>query len=179
MISKESPEEYQEFLFPSTSVTVQLSAVDSALPAIYSRRILIFSSLQPENQPQHDRSGTIQILHDAMQKTVQEFPILAYSVSFASGQWRFLPGNARLHIKDLPLSFQKLKDTNFSSVLLKPDVLSTVPGMIDFENKWDCCRVQANFIDGGLLISVSISHLAMDGLSITNVSRIRNLKVPH
>lgn len=52
--------------------------------------------------------------------------------------------------------------------------------MIDFENEWDCCRIQATFITGGLLLSVCILHLAMDGQSITRVIQTlaRNCSVP-
>ncbi|KAI9651391.1 hypothetical protein NHQ30_001433 [Ciborinia camelliae] len=168
MISKVYADDSQEYSFPGSKVLQQPSAVDSTLPPVYSRRVLIFSTSDTPSQDD-DRSEAIRILRNAMQTVVEDYPVLGNAISFSSGAWRFLPGQARLLIKELPLSFEELKNANFSSTLLRPEVLSSVPVMVDFENDWDCCRIQANFIKGGLLLCVSIVHMAMDGASITQV----------
>ncbi|TVY80530.1 O-acetyltransferase pyr7 [Lachnellula suecica] len=169
----------EEYCFPSSDAVHQLAAVDSALPPIYSRRVFIFSDIEAQGLNQ-SRSEAIRVLCHALHTTVEEFPVLANSVSMSSGTWKFLPGQARLHIRELPMSFEGLKNENFATSLLKADVLASVPGMIDFEQEWDCCRFQATFIQGGLLLSVSINHLAMDGISITRVVRAlaRNSCIP-
>ncbi|KAF7857922.1 hypothetical protein EAF04_009279 [Stromatinia cepivora] len=156
----------EEYLFPGSHILQQPSAVDVTMPPIYSKRVLIFST-DDTVDPEHTRAEAVRALHNAMQATVEQYPVLVNAVSFSSGAWRFSPGQARLLVRELPMSFEELKKANFSSNLLKADVLTSVPKMIDFENDWDCCRIQANFIKGGLLLCVSIFHLAMDGTSIT------------
>lgn len=170
---EDSPREYK---FPGPEVLQQPTAVDAALPAIYSRRVLIFSTA-----PDRSRADIITTLCSALRATILEFPVLSHSASHASGKWTFVPGQARLHVKELPdLAFADLQDANFTPGLLKPEVLSSVPGMIDFEHEWDCCRIQATFIKGGLLLSVCILHLAMDGRAISQVIQAlaRNSFVP-
>lgn len=170
---EDSPREYK---FPGPEVLQQPTAVDAALPAIYSRRVLIFSTA-----PDRSRADIIATLCSALRATTLEFPVLSHSASHASGKWTFVPGQARLHVKELPdLRFADLQDANFTPGLLKPEILSSVPGMIDFENEWDCCRIQATFIKGGLLLSVCILHLAMDGRAISQVilALARNSFVP-
>lgn len=165
-----------EYKFPGPEVVQQPTAVDAALPAIYSRRVLIFST--PSDR---SRVDIIDTLCNALRATILEFPVLSHSASHASGKWTFLPGQARLHVKELlDLGFTDLQDANFTPGLLKPEVLSSVPGMIDFEHMWDCCRIQATFIKGGLLLSVCILHLAMDGRAISQVIQAlaRNSSVP-
>ncbi|KAG4025134.1 hypothetical protein MFRU_065g00070 [Monilinia fructicola] len=168
MISKIYSDDSEEYLFPGLEVLQQPSIADSILPPVYSRRVLIFSNddstIQDDNRKQ-----AVQVLRDALQTTIEQYPVLANGLSRSSGTWRFLPGQARLFVKQLPLSFQELKSANFSSTLLDPDALSSVPEMTDSEKDWDCCRIQANFIKGGLLLCVSIHHLAMDGANITEV----------
>ncbi|KAJ8061919.1 hypothetical protein OCU04_009707 [Sclerotinia nivalis] len=168
MIAKLYEDDSEEYLFPGSHVLQQPSAVDMTMPPIYSKRVLIFST-DNTLDPDHSRAEAVRVLRNAMQATVEQYPVLANGVSFSSGAWKFFPGQARLLVKELPMSYEELKSTNFSSTLLQADVLTSVPEMADFENDWDCCRIQANFIKGGLLLCVSIFHLAMDGTSITQV----------
>ncbi|CAD6453286.1 7b219657-a59c-476c-b1ad-82d9c3063693 [Sclerotinia trifoliorum] len=166
MIAKQYEDYSEEYLFPGSDVLQQPSGVDTTLPPIYSKRVLIFSTddtLDPEN----DRAEAVRALRQAMQATVEQYPVLGNGVSCSSGAWKFFPGQARLLVKELPMTYKELKNANFSSTLLQGDVLTSVPEMADLENDWDCCRIQANFIKGGLLLCVSIFHLAMDGASIT------------
>ncbi|QSZ31877.1 hypothetical protein DSL72_001446 [Monilinia vaccinii-corymbosi] len=168
MIAKAYPDDAEEYLFPGLDVLQQPSAADSILPPVYSRRVLIFSTGDSIAQD-NGHSEATQALRNAMQMTVEQYPVLANGFSHSSGAWRFLPGQARLIVKKLPLNFEELKKANFSSSLLDPDELSSLPETADYENDWDCCRIQANFIKGGLLLFISIHHLAMDGLTITKV----------
>lgn len=155
----------REYRFPGPEALQQPTSVDGALPAIYSRRVLIFST--PSD---HSRADIIATLCNALRATTLEFPVLSHSASHASGKWTFLPGQACLHVKELPdLGFSDLQDADFTPGLLKPEVFSSVPGMIDFEKEWDSCRIQATLIRGGLLLSVCILHLAMDGRAISQV----------
>ena len=166
----------REYRFPGPEVLQQPTPVDAALPAIYSRRVLVFST-----SSNHSRADIVAPLCSALRATTLEYPVLSHAASHVSGKWAFLPGQACLHVRELPdLKFSDLRDANFSPGLLKPEVLSSVPGMIDFENEWDCCRIQATFIQGGLLLSVCILHLAMDGRAISQVIQAlaRNSFVP-
>ncbi|KAF7907934.1 uncharacterized protein EAE98_012467 [Botrytis deweyae] len=100
---------------------------------------------------------------------VERYSVLGNNTSCASGIWRLSPGQARLIIKELPLTFEEFENGNFSSKLFKHDELSSVVQMVNFENDWDCCKIQANFIKGGLLLCISILHIAMDGTAIARV----------
>ncbi|APA13792.1 hypothetical protein SS1G_14452 [Sclerotinia sclerotiorum 1980 UF-70] len=168
MIAKLYEDDSEEYLFPGSRVLQEPSTLDMTMPPIYSKRVLIFST-DNTLDPAHDRAEGVRVLRHAMQATVEQYPVLANGVSFSSGAWKFFPGQARLLIKELPMTYEELKSANFSSNLLQADVLTSLPEMADFENDWDCCRIQANFIKGGLLLCVSIFHLAMDGTSITQV----------
>ena len=87
----------------------------------------------------------------------------------------FVHGAASLHIKDLShdITFSQLREANFDSSLLDSDKLAPSPGLADTqEGPADVCRLQANFVTGGLLLVVSIIHTACDGRGISNVLEV-------
>lgn len=166
----------REFRFPGPEVLQQPTPVDGALPSIYSRRVLAIST-----PPDRSHADVIDTLCNALRATVLEFPVLSHSASHASGKWAFLPGEARLTVKKhSELNLADIRSAGFGPGLLKTELLSSVPGVIDFENVWDCCSLQATFITGGLLLSICILHIAMDGRAITRVIQAlaRNSFVP-
>ncbi|KAI9898653.1 hypothetical protein N3K66_007013 [Trichothecium roseum] len=148
------------------------SPVDQVTPPIYSRRILIFS-----HAPDHDRENTVLALKTGLQRAIDEFPVLAGQMGYvAPGGWTIKPGVARLRIKhfdsdpdDDELTFERLQESGFCESLLPADLVSSVPTLADPQEDWHACRLQANFIRGGLLLVVSVNHTVMDGYGITKV----------
>lgn len=141
----------------------QFSHVDQVTPPIYSRRILIFS--------RHDdnREQAVLALRSGLQRTVNEIPILAGQMGYSLDGWTVKNGHARLRVKDVDMAFSELQLTNFSEAMLPADEVSSVPTLADPEFEWHSCRIQANFIRGGLLLVISINHTTMDGYGITRV----------
>jgi enoyl-CoA hydratase/carnithine racemase len=154
---------------------VEISHWDRILPPTHSKRILCFSL--PDAT---DKQQVVDYLHIAFHHTVQRLPLLAGSVvPFSSHQggrpWlrNIIPeGGAQLIVKDLSeeLSFSDLAKANFSQHLLNTEQLCPLPEVGYFkEERVDVCRFQANFIEGGLLLVVSIIHNAADGRGVTEV----------
>lgn len=142
---------------------VKLSLVDQAAPPIYSRRILIFS------RANDDRESAIKALELGLQNTVNEFPILAGCMALTPTGWIVKKGHALLRIRVVDLSYSELQSTNFEEKMLLADKVSSAPSYTDPEDEWNVCRIQANFIRGGLLLVISINHSVMDGHGITQV----------
>ncbi|KAM4063779.1 transferase family protein [Hirsutella rhossiliensis] len=83
-------------------------------------------------------------------------------------------GSCTSDVQDLSdtLSFDRLVEENFSQRSLAEEFYSS-PKVIDVEdNTADVCRFQANFIDGGLLLVVSIIHIVADGRGVTEIVKI-------
>ncbi|EAW12046.1 putative enoyl-CoA hydratase/isomerase family protein [Aspergillus clavatus NRRL 1] len=168
----------QTFTVECPPFDVKISHWDRILPPTHSKRILCFSL------PDHtDREQLTDYLRIAFHHTVQRFPILAGSVvPFSDDQggrpWlrNIIPsGAAHLIVKDLSdeLSFADLAKANFSQHLLNTEQLCPLPEVGYFgKEQVDVCRFQANFIQGGLLLVVSIIHNAADGRGVTEIIKL-------
>ncbi|KAI0508952.1 putative enoyl-CoA hydratase/isomerase family protein [Xylaria bambusicola] len=163
---------------PCQPFELRLSHWDRIYPAGHSKRILCFSL-----PPQHDKEQLVRYLHTAFQRTVKRVPFLAGSiVPFPPDQggrpWlrNLVPeGAAHLVIKDLSseLSWSELVKANFSQHLLDTDQLCPLPKAAYVQDDpVDVCQFQANFIEGGLLLVVSIVHIAADGRGVTEIINI-------
>ncbi|KAI0132888.1 transferase [Xylariales sp. AK1849] len=150
-----------DFAISGPPFDVKFSHVDQVTPPIYSRRILVFS------RQDDDRKQAVLALRKGLQRTVNEIPILAGQMGHTSTGWTVKNGQALLRVKDVDMSFSELQSTNFSEAMLPADVLSSVPSITDPQFEWHACRIQANFIRGGLLLVISINHTTMDGYGIT------------
>ncbi|KAL7908547.1 putative enoyl-CoA hydratase/isomerase family protein [Trichoderma velutinum] len=166
------------FLVPCPPFELQLSHLDRTFPPTHSKRILCFSL-----SPDVDRQRVVDYLYIAFHHTVQRVPFLAGSIVPFSAEeggrpWlrNLIPqGNARLEIKDLSseLSFAELAKANFSQNLLDTEKLCPLPDVAYVsEEPVPVCAFQANFIEGGLLLVVSIVHIAADGRGVTQVINI-------
>ncbi|KAI1358475.1 putative enoyl-CoA hydratase/isomerase family protein [Xylaria arbuscula] len=163
---------------PCQPFELRLSHWDRIYPAGHSKRILCFSL-----PPQHDKEQLVRYLHAAFERTVKRVPFLAGSiVPFPPEQggrpWlrNLIPeGAAHLVIKDLSseLSWSELLKANFSQHLLDTDKLCPLPKAAYVQDDpVDVCQFQANFIEGGLLLVVSIVHIAADGRGVTEIINI-------
>ncbi|KAL8729126.1 MAG: hypothetical protein Q9166_004957 [cf. Caloplaca sp. 2 TL-2023] len=121
-----------------------------------------------------------QLLLAALQSTVEQLPFLAGSVVPVSKDQAWLhellpQGAAYLETQDLSreLSFDSLRKASFSAALLDTDQLCPFPDPVYIrDGPIDVCRLRATFIDGGLLLVISIVHTVCDGRGISDVMRI-------
>jgi hypothetical protein len=151
------------FAISGPPFNVQFSVVDQVAPPIYSRRILLFS------REDDDCESAILALKTGLQSTVNEIPILAGQMGLTPTGWIVKKGHALLLIRDVDMSYCELQSSNFSETMLLPETLSSIPTITDPESQWNVCRIQANFIRGGLLLVISINHITMDGYGITKI----------
>lgn len=157
--------------------SLQLSQWDKRMPPLYSKRILCFSL--PKYSSEHNEH-IARLLLAALKSVVEELPFLAGSVVPFSKDQPWLSelrphGAAYLEVKDLSqqIKFSNLRKARFSSVLLDTDQLCPLPEPLYLgDGPIDVCRLQANLVDGGLLLVVSIIHTVCDGRAISEVLKI-------
>lgn len=144
---------------------------------IYSKRILCFPLLSNSNE---HNEYIAQLLLAALQSTVDELPFLAGSVVPFSKDQPWLRdlcphGSAILEVKDFSqgISFLDLRKAHFASSLLDADKLCPLPKPVYIQDgPVDVCRLRVNFVNGGLLLVVSIIHTVCDGRGISKVLKI-------
>lgn len=157
--------------------TLQLSHWDKRMTSMYSKRVLCFPS--PNNSIEHNEH-IARLLLAALQSTVEELPFLAGSVVPFSKDQPWLHdlrphGAAYLEVRNLSqeIKFLDLRKARFSSTLLDTEQLCPFPEAVYIrDGPVDVCRLRANFVDGGLLLVVSIIHTVCDGRGISNVLEI-------
>lgn len=163
---------------PAPPFALRLSYLDRILPPTHSKRILCFSLSQGA-----DKERIIDQLHVALHYTVQRVPFLAGSIvpfSEEEGDRPWLrnvspQGAAYLDVKDLTefISFEALANANFDQELFDADQLCSLPQVAYIQkDPVEVCRIQVNFIDGGLLLVLQINHVAVDGWGVTEVAKI-------
>ncbi len=156
---------------------LQLSHWDNRMGPLYSQRILCFPL---SNNSDEHRAHITQLLLTALQSTVEKLPFLAGSVVPFSKDKPWLynlrpKGAAYLEVENLSstVNFQDLRKALFSPTLLDNKQLCPFPEPIYIrDHPIDACRLRANFVEGGLLLVVSIIHTVSDGRGITEVLKI-------
>ena len=156
---------------------LQLSHWDKRMGPLYSQRILCFPL---SNDSDEHKAHITQLLLTALQSTVEKVPFLAGSVVPLSKDkpwlYKLLPqGSAYLEVKNLSstVHFQVLRKASFSPTLLDNKQLCPFPDPIYIrDHPVDVCRLRANFVEGGLLLVVSVIHTVSDGRGITEVLKI-------
>ena len=144
---------------------------------MYSKRVLCFSLL---NDNQEANEDITRLLLAALRSTVEDLPFLAGSIVPYSKDQPWLHdlrphGAAYLEVKDHTsrLKFTELRKAHFSPLLLDNKKLCPFPDPTYVrDGPVDVCRLRANFVEGGLLLVVSIIHTVCDGRGISNVLKI-------
>ena len=144
---------------------------------MYSKRVLCFPL--PKNSIEQNEH-IVRCLLAALRSTVEELPFLAGSVVPFSKDQPWLhdlhpKGAAYLEVKNLSqeIKYADLRKARFSSTLLDSEQLCPLPEAVYVrDGPIDVCRLRANFVDGGLLLVVSIVHTVCDGRGITDVLNI-------
>jgi hypothetical protein len=164
------------YSIPSTPFSLRLSSWDKMWQPIHSRRILCFSL-----PPDADREAVVSDLFEGLKRTVDELPWLAGSVAQLSTQeegappwhWIIAPkGDCRMVVKDLSdtIDYATLRENHFAQKLLDTNMLGSLPLVLHITDEVvPVCRIQANFVRGGLLLVFLIPHVAADGQSITDI----------
>ena len=161
---------------------LRLSHWDKRMTPLYSKRLLCFS-LPNNNYEQNE--FIVDILLKALQSTVKELPFLAGSIVPFSKEQPWLrdirpDGAAYLETKDLTkeISFSDLRNAHFAPSLLDVKKLCPFPKAVyGQEDVLDVCRIRANFVNGGLILVVSILHTVCDGRGITEVIKVFAQKI--
>lgn len=156
-------DELTDHLISGPPFTCAFSSVDQVTPPIYSRRVLVFSRRDDET------TEAIRALKLGLERTIEEIPVLAGQMGYEDGLWTIKKGHARLRVKKIDMEFGELENSTFSESMLPADLISSVPTLADPQTEWHACRLQANFINGGLLLVASINHTVMDGFGISKV----------
>ncbi|CAN8106521.1 unnamed protein product [Discula destructiva] len=163
---------------PCQPIDFRLSHWDRTLPPTHCKRILCFSLPAASN-----KAWVADCLRVAFHNTVQRVPFLAGSVVPLPEKRNGRPwirdiqphGSAKLFIRHLEkeLNFADLQEANFAPHLLDTQQLCPLPEDGYFSNDpVDVCRFQANFVNGGLLLVVSVIHIAADGRGVMEIINI-------
>ena len=153
---------------------LQLSHWDKRMGPLYSQRILCFPL---SNNSDEHKAHITQLLLTALQSTVEKLPFLAGSV-VKDKPWLYnlRPKGAAYHeVRNLSstVNFQDLRKALFAPTLLNNKQLCPLPEPIYIrDHPVDVRRLRANFVEGGLLLVVSIIHTVSDGRGITDVLKI-------
>lgn len=169
-------------LIPGPSFHVDLSALDARHPIHYGRRLLIFrcaSSAQRDAQLAAFKTG--------LQTLVSRFPILGGTVdslpsevsSDGKQDWRtIVPGSnpgIELIVRDLRRaipSFEELEAADFPPQKLPYDLLVPIPHDLGNNRPFAACKMQFSAIEGGTIITFSMSHSVGDGVGNNEMMRI-------
>jgi hypothetical protein len=167
-------------LFSGPSFHVDLSGLDARHPVHYSQRLLIFrcsSSAQREAQLAAFKVG--------LQALVERCPLLGGIVvplpsDEARGgkdDWRtIVPDKGmELVVRDLRTkipSFQKLEAANFPSQMLPYDLVMPIPQAMSNDRPFAACKMQFSAIEGGTILTWSMTHSLADGSGNNELMRI-------
>jgi trichothecene 3-O-acetyltransferase len=169
----------QSILFPSPSFHVDLAALDALHPVHYSRRLLLFSC------DQESREAQIEALQVGARALAQRCPILGGMVTGFHPQqtynivnlnWRTIVPGAGIELiisdqSDALPSFEVLAKQDFSVDKLPYDLLVPFPQDVGNEGV-AACKLQYTAIEGGTILTWSMSHSVADGSGNNELMRL-------
>ncbi|KAF4539902.1 Enoyl- hydratase isomerase [Lasiodiplodia theobromae] len=168
-------------MFGRTNDPLIIAPLEQAGHRGYARPILCF----PLN-PSYDQDEVVRVLREGLEATKEQVPYLAAEVVRVDEPEAKQKGCltleetddlGELHVKKLdksefPLSYDEFRAKNFPINLLKQDVVSPLPLFPKEGDRVPVFAAQANFIEGGLLLSICSYHLVADGFSIAKYFQI-------
>ncbi|KAJ4147499.1 hypothetical protein LMH87_002012 [Akanthomyces muscarius] len=130
--------------------------------------------------PDVDKQAIVNQLHLALQSTVHKIPFLGGALVLPSAKdkpWdvRLVSdGAARLDVQDLSdrQSFAELAKFKFAQHMFPQDIFPPVNDALPPGSRVSLCRIQATWIDGGLLLVTSVNHTVADGRGVTEIVKI-------
>ncbi|KKY23507.1 putative enoyl- hydratase isomerase family [Diplodia seriata] len=162
-------------MFGRTNDPLILSPLEQAGHRGYARPILCFAL-----NPSYDQDEVVRILQQGLAATKEQVPYLSAEVvpedeaeadqkgclklqeSDDVGELRV----KRLDKTEFPLTYDEFRAKNFPINLLTQEVFSPLPLFPSPDDPAPVFAAQANFIEGGLLLSICSYHLVADGFSI-------------
>ena len=163
-----------------TTYKVELSPFDQTIPRLYVHKLFCFPFPNPSLHAE-----AIERLEHALSATIIQWPFIAGNVGPAghSSQCNAVQlcyttpaigqiGHKLLIAKTLsatefPWTYQQLSEAGMPPSTMKKEVLSTVPEWPKPAETYPALAVQANFIDGGLILCFAFHHAVADGGSFT------------
>ncbi|KAK7947056.1 uncharacterized protein PG986_011377 [Apiospora aurea] len=164
-----------QYSLPSSPADQELTPLDLVVPRMYGTRWILAFPLSPEA----DKSQTHENLRQGLAHTIHAIPWIAGSIGLKEGsdpaqeRVRILDsasGGVMLRYKDLREdlpSYDDLKEKNFPLDKLPNDKVSPVGVMA--EPPAPVMAAQANFIKGGLLLTVALHHSAGDATALETI----------
>src|SRR5450756_766114 len=150
---------------------VDLAGLDAFHPIYYSSRLMIFRCISSAQQ-----DAQLAALKTGLQALVNRCPMLGGivvplppdEVKNGKEDWRtIVPDKGiELVVRDLRTklpSFDELEVVEFPALQLPYDLLTTVPRDIGNDRPYNAFKVQFSAIEGGTIITVSLSHSVGDG----------------
>ncbi|KAE8445953.1 hypothetical protein EG329_012732 [Mollisiaceae sp. DMI_Dod_QoI] len=167
-------------IFPGPSFHVDLSSLDARHPVHYSRRLLIFRC---ESSAQRD--AQLAALKTGLQALVQRCPILGGLIvplspevtNDTNSDWRtIVPDRGiELVVRDLRTaipSYTELEAAGFPAINLSFDLLVPVPQGLSNDRPFAACKLQFSAIQGGTILTFSMSHSVADGSGTNELLRV-------
>ncbi|KLO14644.1 hypothetical protein SCHPADRAFT_300254 [Schizopora paradoxa] len=170
----------ENVLIRGPSFHVDLAALDALHPVHYQRRLLIFRCDSTEQ-----RDAQLYALKIGLQALVNQCPILGGIVTplppdeaiDGLEDWRTIVPDRGLElvVKDLRSkmpSFRELEESGFHVSKLPNELLVPIPGDISNDLPFAACKAQFSAIEGGTIVTLSMSHSVADGSGANEITRV-------
>jgi len=167
-------------LISGPSFHVDLAGLDAFHPVHYSNRLMIFHCTSSEQ-----RDAQLSALKVGLQGLVHRCPMLGGIVvplppdeaKDGKEDWRtIVPDKGiELVVRDLRTkmpSFEEIQAAEFPASKLPYDLLTTVPLGIGNDRPYAAFKVQYSAIEGGAILTISISHSVRDGAGTNELTRV-------
>ncbi|PMD34197.1 hypothetical protein L207DRAFT_517398 [Hyaloscypha variabilis F] len=170
----------ESILISGPSFHVDLAGLDAFHPVHYSSRLMIFrcsSSTQRDAQLTALKTGLQGLVNRCPMLGGIVVPLHPDEVQVGKEDWRtIVPDKGiELVVRDLRPkmpSFEELEAANFPTLKLPYDLLTTVPRGIGNDRPYAAFKVQYSAIEGGSIITISISHSIGDGAGTNELTRV-------
>jgi trichothecene 3-O-acetyltransferase len=153
---------------------VPLSPFDQTIPRLYVHKMFCFPFTDAERQAE-----TVERLEQALAATILKWPFIAGKVSPSPENEHEVQllyeepeiggiGEHVLVVRNLaapeyPWSYEQLADAGMPPSAMNKDIFSTVPEWPAHEETHPALAIQANFIEGGLILCFAFHHAVADG----------------
>ncbi len=148
----------------------RVSSLEQASPPYWNRSLYRFKL-----QPDYDKEEITRILKEALEATFAELPVFKAQLvpmndGEQQGKYDLVPGgNGELFVKDLrstSLDHDQLRVKGFPLSTFDDRTFWGTPALPSPGDKITVFSLHANFIQGGLLLGLSMWHLVMDGIAL-------------